>query len=190
VGFAPPAPAPPAAGPPVAPLAALTRLWRSVYQKAGEIARVRAGELVAQHVYHLHGVRAVAVVFDGGGTPLVVGDRCDLELPWAYVVEGWALYADQPGTLALDVRACAGYGEYPAFASVVADAPPGLGDPPGDPAGSPTDKGRDDELTDWVVRFPRGTVLRLAVAANDPPDPGAPGAAPTRATLTLYVRAF
>jgi hypothetical protein len=162
-------------------------MWRAVYQKAAQAAEARAAALLAGHVYQLHGRRAVAVVLDGGGAPLAPGDRCDLEVPWAFVLEGWALYADQPGLLVLDVLVCADYAAYPDFVSIVGDPPPGLGDPL-DPL-TPADKGRDDNLADWTVRLPRGRVLRVAVVSNDPADPEAPEAAPGRATLTLFVRA-
>lgn len=177
----------------------LAGLWRGVYQKAAEAAEARLGALLAAHVYRLHGRRAVAVVLDGGAAPLTPGVRCDLELPWAYVLEGWALYAGRPdggGTLRLDLRVTTDYGAFPSFVSIcAADANPTLGDPPGDPLGLPTDKNRDDLLEDWAVAHPRGTILRVEVLPVDPAalpgDPPDPAATPvvTQATLTLFLRA-
>jgi len=157
-------------------LGPLAAMWRAVYEKAAQAAEARAAALLADHGYRQHGRRAVAVVLDGGGAALAPGARCDLELPWAYVLEGWALYGEPAGVLALDVLAAADYAGYPNFVSLCADAPPTLGDPAGDPA----DKNRDEELTNWVVQLPRGRVLRVAVVSN---------AAVVRATLTLLLRA-
>lgn len=157
-------------------LGPLAAMWRAVYEKAAQAAEARAGALLAEHVYRQHGRRAVAIVLDGAGAALAPGARCDLELPWAYVLEGWALYGEPAGVLALDVLVASDYLAYPSFASVCASNPPTLGDPAGDPA----DKNRDEELTDWLVQLPRGRVLRVAVASN---------AAVVRATLTLFLRA-
>jgi hypothetical protein len=148
-------------------------MWRSVYQKAAEAAEGRMRALLAAHQYHLHGQRAVAVVLDGGGTPLVpFTERADLELPWGYALEGWALYADGPGDLVLDLRASEDFAAYPTFATICPVNPPTL---------VAQDKARSANLTGWTTRLPRGTVLRVLVM-----DAGTV----TLATLTLFLRAL
>lgn len=150
------------------------RLWRNVYKKAAQAAEARLAQLLSEHVYHLHGRRALAVVLDGGGAVLTPGTKCDLELPWAYVVEGWALYADQVGVLGLDLQVATSYTTYPVMESICGETPPGLTD---------ALKNTAPVLTDWTMALPRGTVLRVVVAAAPAP------VAVQLATLTLYVRA-
>ena len=154
--------------------ALLSDMWRSVYKKAADAAEARLAALLADHVYRQHGRRAVSVILDGGGAVLTAGARCDLEVPWAYIVEGWVLYADQPGGLVLDLLVAADYTAYGSFVSIAGGSPPTLD------ALAPTDKARADELPDWNVQLPRGRVLRVAVTSAD---------VVTRATLTLFLRA-
>ena len=59
------------------------------------------------------------------GEALAAGDGCDVELPWAYVVEGWALYADQSGSAVLDLRT-ATYATFPTLTSICGGAKPTL----------------------------------------------------------------
>jgi hypothetical protein len=162
----------------VAVLGQLADLWRRVYRTAAAAAEARARELLAAHVYERHGQRAVAVVLDGGGAVLTPGVKCDLELPWAYVLEGWALYAGLPaagGALELDLLVADTPAAFPSFASIVGGStPPAL-----DAVDAPL-MARDVELTDWAVAHPRGRVLRVAVVSAE---------AITLATLTLFVRA-
>jgi hypothetical protein len=150
---------------------ALTGMWRSVYRKAAEAAEARLQALLAEHVYHLHGRRAIVFVVDGGGAAVVAGDGPDVELPWAYAVEGWSLYADQPGTAVVDVRAAA-FADFPAVASICGGALPTL---------SFGQKVTSPDVSAWTAALPRGTVLRPVVTL---------AVAVTRVTLTLHVRAL
>ena len=146
-------------------------LWRSVYKKATDAAAARLQGLLAEHVYHLHGRRAIVFVEDGGGAALTAGDGPDVELPWAYVVEGWALYADQSGSAVVDLQT-ADYATFPAVASICGGAPPAL-------AGAQKAQGTD--LSAWTTTaLPRGTVLRGVLLS---------ASTVTRLSLTLYVRA-
>lgn len=153
-----------------APTSALASMWRSVYRKAADAAEARLQALLAQHVYQQHGRRALTVVVDGGGAALVAGDGPDVELPWAYVVEGWALYADQPGSAVLDLAAT-DYASFPAAASICGGSPPTL---------ASAQKARGDDVGAWTAALPRGTVLRPVLAS---------ASAVTRLSLTLWVRA-
>jgi len=148
----------------------LAQMWRSVYRKAADAAEARLQALLAEHVYHLHGRRAIVFVVDGAGAPLAAGPGCDVELPWAYVLEGWALYADASGSAVLDLRT-ATYATFPALASICASAKPTL---------TSAQKAQDTALTGWTTALPRGTVLRPVLES---------ASTVTRLSLTLWVRA-
>ena len=155
-------------------VAALAALWRTVYKKAADAAQERAVALLNAHTYDLHGRRAVAVVLDGGGGDIQPGQKCDLELPWQYQLEGWALYADVAGDLDVELLRATRIEDYPTMGSVTpnADTRPKL---------EAADKAHSEDTTDWVTPLPRGAVLRVQVLT----------AATVRlATLTLYVRAI
>ena len=147
------------------------RLWRNVYRKAAEAAEARLQQLLSEHTYHLHGRRAIVFVADGGGAALTAGAGADVELPWAYVVEGWALYADQAGSAVVDLRAAASYAAFPTATSICASAKPTL---------SSAQKATSTTLTGWTTALPRGTVLRPVLDS---------ASTVTRVSLTLYVRA-
>jgi len=155
----------------------LTALWRSVYRKAADAAELRVQALLGDHVQQRHGRRAVAVVLDGGGATLTVGAKCDLELPWAFQLEGWALYATASGSLALDLEASASYTAFPADLTSIC----GTGTPT-PPALTAAAKARSDDLTGWTpTALPRGAVLRVLVDS---------ASGISLATLTLFVRAL
>ena len=150
---------------------AVRGMWRSVYRKAAEAAEARLQALLSEHVYQLHGRRAVAVVMSGGGSALAAGTQCDLEAPWAYVIEGWALYADASGSCVVDLRTAASYAAFPTVASICASAKPTL---------AAAQKATDSTLTGWTTALPRGTVLRVVVES---------ASTVTLVSLTLFLRA-
>lgn len=152
-------------------LGPLGTMWRGVYKKAADAAEARLQGLLADHVYHLHGRRAVVVTIDGGGAALVGGEGPDVELPWAYVVEAWSLYAHEAGSLVLDLRRAPSYTAYPALESICAGALPTL---------DGAQKAQDAVLEGWTTALPRGTVLRPRVVT---------ASGVTFATLSLFVRA-
>jgi hypothetical protein len=158
-------------GPGVAALGPLAGMWRSVYRKAADAAEARLQALLAEHVYHLHSRRALYFWVDGGGAVPTVGPGGEVELPWAYVVEGWALYADVPGSAVLDLRIATSYATFPTVASICAAAKPTL---------DGAQKATSTALTEWTTALPRGTVLRPVLES---------ASAVTRLSLTLYVRA-
>jgi hypothetical protein len=147
-------------------------MWRSVYRKAADAAEARLQALLAEHQYHLHGRRAIVFVVDGAGAELVPGEGCDVELPWAYVLEGWALYADAVGSATVDLQA-ATFADFPTFSSLCAGAPPAL-------VAEDKAQGGAGDLTGWTTALPRGTVLRPVLEA---------AGGVTRVSLTLWVRA-
>jgi hypothetical protein len=159
-----------AAGPSVDARGQARRLWRTVYQKAADAAEDRMTDLLNDHRYRQHGRRAVAIILDGGGQALTTGEKCDLELPWAYQLEAWALYADQVGSLVADLRTATDITAYPTVSSICGGAPPTL---------SGVQKARSENLSAWTQGLPQGTVLRVTVTS---------AATITLATLTLHLR--
>jgi hypothetical protein len=142
-------------------------MWREVDRRATDAARA----LLADHVYQHHGRRAVVFTVDGGGEALSAGDGPDVELPWAYVLEGWSLYAHESGSAVLDLRAATSYATFPTMTSLCAAAKPTL---------SGAQKAQDAGLTGWTTALPRGTVLRAVLES---------ASTVTFLSLTLYVRA-
>ena len=155
-------------------LAALSDLWRSVYRKAAEVAEARTLALLNAHGYQDHGRRAIAVVIDGGGGFILPGPKCDLELPWQYQLEGWALYANTVGTITIELQRAATFDAFPTRTSVTPN-------PATRPGMVGNWKAQSEDTTDWVTPLARGTVLRVEVLTAD---------ALHLATLTLYVRAL
>lgn len=155
------------------PSGALVQMWRAVYQKAADAAEGRFRQLLADHVYGRHGRRALAVVFGCGAGAIPAGTACHLEAPWAYVIEGWALYADAPGSLSLSLEKSAGYATYPGDLTSLT----GAGVPPTLAAAR---KNRSEDVTGWTTALPRGAILRVEVDS---------ASGLTAATLTLLVRA-
>ena len=155
------------------PSSTLVAMWRGVYKKAAEAAEARLQALLADHVYGRHGRRAVAVVLGGAGGTIATGVACELEVPWAYVLEGWALYAPATGSLALDVLASASYTDYPGDLESLVGA--GVS-----PSLSSARKNRSEDLTGWTTALPRGSILRVTVVS---------ASGVSAATLTLLVRA-
>lgn len=151
----------------------LVAMWRSVYQKAADAAEGRLQALLGQHVAERHGRRALCVVFDGGGATVATGVKADVELPWAFRLEGWALYATASGALTVGLQQSAGLATFPAdLASVT-----GTGVAPNLTGAQ---KARSEDLTGWTVSLPRGAILRATVDA---------ASGITGATLTLFLRA-
>lgn len=149
--------------------APLTALWRGVYRKGLELAEARIQALLAQHVQERHGRRALAVVIGGAGV-LTPGVKCDLEAPWSYVVEGWSLYADVPGSVVVDLQVAEDFAVWPVTGTICGGNPPTL------VAG---DKAQDFELGGWTRELPRGRVIRVTVAS---------ASTLSLVTLNLFVR--
>jgi hypothetical protein len=148
-----------------------SRLWRNVYRKAAEAAEARLRALLVEHVTHLHGRRAIVFTVDGGGAALVAGPGPDVELPWAYLVEGWSLYAHESGSATLDLRVST-YATFPTLASICGSGKPAL---------SSAQKAQSTDVSGWTqTALPRGTVLRCVLES---------ASTVTFLSLTLWVRA-
>lgn len=159
---------------------ALVQMWRSVYQKAADAAEGRLQALLADHVYTRHGRRAVAVPLGAGSGTLATGLVCDLEAPWAFVLEGWALYANTSGSLAVDLQKSAGLATFPGDLTSLAGtgtAPHLTGEAKRRAEGG---TGAGEPLEGWDTALPRGCILRVVVSS---------ASGVSAATLTLLVRA-
>jgi hypothetical protein len=156
------------------PTSGLVAMWRGVYQKAAAVAEARTRALLGEHVGERHGRRGISFVFDGGGAVLTGGVKAEVELPWAYALEGWALYAPTSGTVLVDLLVSAGLATFPAdLESICGDARPEL---------EAAQKARSDDLTGWTTTaLPRGSILRVVLAAPSGVQ---------LLTLTLFLRAI
>ena len=161
----------PPSGPGGADAAALRTLWRTVYQKAAQVAERRARELLRDHTYRRHARRSLVIVVDGAGAALTPGNGPDVELPWAYALEGWALYADQSGSAVLDLRTAASSSAWPTVSSICGSTPPTL---------SGAQQARSTDVSAWSPGLTQGTVLRPVLVS---------AATVTRLTLNLWLRA-
>jgi hypothetical protein len=62
----------------------------------------------------------LTVVIDGGGSAITAGTAGDLLVPFAATITGMSAYADQTGSVSIDLQRSS---SYPTFASLVAAAP-------------------------------------------------------------------
>jgi hypothetical protein len=151
--------------------ASLASMWRTVFAKAAQVADQHIQAALLDHRYRLHGRESLNVVLDQGGSALTAGTVCDVELPWAYQLEAWALYADLVGSLVVDLQAALDPVSWPTVASICGTTPPTL---------AAARAARSTDLSGWLqTALPQGTVLRVQVQS---------AATITRATLSLFLR--
>lgn len=101
---------------------------------------------------------AVEFLFDGGGAPMIVGQQCWIEMPFAGSITQSTMLTDQAGTMVVDLRKDS-YANYPPAAgdSIVASAPPTL---------TAAAKSVDTTLTGWTLAVARGDVLLAIVTST------------------------
>jgi hypothetical protein len=115
---------------------------------------------------------ALQFVIDGGTEAITTGVKGDLEVPFACTVTGWRLFADQSGSIVIDVWK----DTYANFPPVDADAMPGSGK---EPTITTATKAQDTSITDWTTDdIAAGDILRFNVDSC---------ATITRVTLSLTV---
>lgn len=68
---------------------------------------------------------AIRVVIDGEGSPIAAQPWGNISIPYACTITGWALIADQPGNVVMDVKRVA-FGDFPNIATIVGSEPPNL----------------------------------------------------------------
>lgn len=98
---------------------------------------------------------AIAIVIDGGGSAIATGIYADLPIPRDFYVTAAKMYADQSGSIVVDIWSDTD-ANYPATDadSITASAPPTI---------SSATKSSDSTLTGWTKLIPAGNVLRFNV---------------------------
>jgi hypothetical protein len=95
------------------------------------------------------------IVLGGGGVPITAGVKADVEMPFAGTITAARLFADQTGSIVVDVWKDT-YANYPPTVAdtITAAAKPTL---------SSADKYQDTTLTGWTTAFAAGDTLRINV---------------------------
>lgn len=111
---------------------------------------------------------AITMVFDGGGSVITTGIKGDVEIPFNCVLSANRLFADQTGSIVVDIWKDA-YANFPPTGadSITASAKPTI---------SSSNKSQDTTLTGWTTSVVQGSILRFNVDSC---------ATITRATLSL-----
>lgn len=94
-------------------------------------------------------------IIDGGGSAITTGVKGYLEMPFAGVIESNRVFADQSGSIVIDIWKDT-YANFPPTNadSITASAPPTL---------TTADKSEDASLTGWTTTFAAGDVLGFNV---------------------------
>lgn len=95
------------------------------------------------------------IVFDGGQTGLSTGVKGDVEMPWAGSITAARLFADQSGSIVIDIWKRT-YANFPPLDSdsITSATPPTL---------SGAAKSEDTSLSGWTTAFAAGDILRFNI---------------------------
>lgn len=117
-----------------------------------------------------HGSTTINVIIDGGGSAITTGVKGDVELPFAGTISAARMFADQTGSIVVNLWKDT-YANFPPTVAdkITASAPPTI---------STADKSQDTTLTGWTTTFAAGDVLRVNVDS---------ATTITRVTLSLTV---
>lgn len=104
---------------------------------------------------HFGGEVSIELIIDGGGSTITTGIKGDLEMPFSGRFTKNRLYADQSGSVVVDLWKDT-YANFPPTDadSITASAPPTI---------SGATKSQDTTLTGWTTAFVTGDVLRVNV---------------------------
>jgi hypothetical protein len=97
--------------------------------------------------------RTINLIVDSGSFDMNAGDKGRLTLDVTGQLESWRIYADQIGDLSLDIKKT-NYQSYPNSTSIVNGDYPSLIN---------TNKGFDDDLSNWNVNIFAGDILTFEV---------------------------
>lgn len=113
---------------------------------------------------------SVSFVMDGGGSAITTGIKGDVEIPFAGTIKAARLFADQTGSIVVDIWKDT-YANFPPTDadSITASAPPTI---------TSASKSEDTTLTSWTTSIAAGDVLRFNVDSCS---------TITRATLALTI---
>lgn len=100
----------------------------------------------------------IQFVFDGGGAPIPVSMQTRLEVPFNCTIGSLRMFADQAGTIAVDLRKDS-YANYPPTSgdSIVASAPPTI---------TADDQSVDTTLTGWTTSLSQGDILLAIITST------------------------
>ena len=117
------------------------------------------------------GSAGLEFVIDGGGSAISTGIKFDYELPYAGVFTAVRMFADQSGSIVVDLWKDT-YANYPPTNadSITASAKPTI---------SSATKSQDTTLTGWTTSFSAGDVIRVNVDSCT---------SITKATVSLRIR--
>jgi hypothetical protein len=113
----------------------------------------------------------IEFIIDGGGAVITTGVKADFEVPFACTIISNRLFADQSGSIVIDIWKDT-YANYPPVVgdSITASAKPTI---------SSATKSEDSTLTGWTTALAKGDIIRFNVDS---------AATITRVTLSLTVR--
>ena len=93
------------------------------------------------------------IVVDGGGAVITTGSKGYFRVPYACTVLGWTVFADQAGSIVVDVKKGT-YAGFPTTASIAGTEKPTL---------SASQKNQDTGLTTWTPTLAVDDVLEYVV---------------------------
>ena len=111
----------------------------------------------------------VTCIIDGGGAAITTGAKGDIQMPFAGAIVGWSLFADQAGSIVVEISK-ASFSNWPTASAITASAKPTL---------SSAQKATSTTLTGWTTDIIDADVLRIAVNSASTVQ---------RVTLSLRVR--
>ena len=104
---------------------------------------------------HFSNVITISFIIDGGGSAIATGQKGHMEVPFACVIFGWTILADQAGSIVVDVWK----DTYANFPPTVGDTIAGSEKPTLDGA----QKNQDLDLTTWDAAVDDGDILAFNV---------------------------
>jgi hypothetical protein len=141
---------------------------QTVYSKTAGLFVKNASAVVVGPLTDGH--TAIEVILEGGGVAITTGIKGDIELPFAGKITAVRLFADQSGSIVIDL-----------WKDVYANFPPDVADTitaSAKPTLSSATHSQDSTLTGWTTTFAKGDILRVNVDSV---------ATVTRVTLSLTV---
>lgn len=97
---------------------------------------------------------SIPFIIDGGGVAIVPGVKGDFEIPFNYTITAWRLFADQSGSIVIDLWADS-YANYPpTVADSISTSKPTI---------ASAIKAEDNTISDWNETGAAGRIIRVNV---------------------------